>query len=92
MSKNSVSKSDLIDAVAENTGLSKKAATDAINASFAIMKERVNEGGRVVIAGFGSFERKMRQARKGTHPVTGAVLEIPAKAYVRFKESSSLLE
>lgn len=83
-------KSDLIKAVAESTGLSNKAAESAVDATFDIVGSTLAAGEKVVITGFGTFERKQRKARTGRHPSTGAVIEIPAKFAATFSAGKIL--
>ena len=77
-------KSDLIKSVAESTGVSHKDAEAVINAALDAIADGVAGGEKVVLTGFGTFERKQRAARTGRHPSTGKKIKIPAKFAVGF--------
>jgi len=70
--------------------LTQDAAGPALEATFDVMIQAMKEGKRVSIAGFGSFERRTRKARKGCHPHTGEPLDIPETTLPYFKASSTL--
>lgn len=52
-----------------------------------IQRETDEDGGRIIVQGFGSFTRKTRDARQGRNPKTGAALTIPARSVLTFKAS-----
>ncbi|MEE1261704.1 HU family DNA-binding protein, partial [Ruminococcus sp.] len=64
-------KTDLIAAVAEQSGLSKKDAEKAINATIDTIINAVAEGDKIQLTGFGTFEQRQRNARTGVDPRTG---------------------
>ena len=78
-------KNDLIAAVAEQSGLSKKDAEKAINASIDTIIKAVAEGDKIQLTGFGTFEQRQRNARTGVDPRTGNSIEIPASKVPAFK-------
>ncbi len=78
-------KTDLIAAVAEQTGLSKKDAEKALNATIDTIIKAVAEGDKIQITGFGTFEQRQRNARTGVDPRTGNSIEIPASKVPAFK-------
>ena len=78
-------KTDLIAAVAEQTGLSKKDAENALNATIDTIIKAVAEGDKIQITGFGTFEQRQRNARTGVDPRTGNSIEIPASKVPAFK-------
>ena len=85
-----MNKTELIAAVAQNTGATKKDAERIVSAALeAITAELVN-GGKVQLAGFGSFEVKTREARVGRNPRTNETMEIPASKAPVFKASKAL--
>lgn len=85
-----MNKTELIAAVVEKTGLTKKDAEKAVNATLeAITAELVN-GEKVSLAGFGIFETKTREARTGRNPRTGETTQIPASKAPAFKASKTL--
>lgn len=85
-----MTKKEFIDKVAKRSGLSKKDATSAVNAVFEILKERLAEGDKLTIPGFGSFFVAQRSERKGRNPQTGQEIIIPAKKVPKFRASSNL--
>jgi len=87
---NAVSTSQLVDHVAERTGLSKSQAKQAVAAVFEAMSERLAAGDRIQVSGFGSFEIRDRAERQGTNPRTREKVTIPASKAVGFRAASSL--
>ena len=85
-----MNKTELIAAVAEKTGLTKKDAERAVNAALEAVTAELTAGGRVQLAGFGIFETKTRQARTGRNPKTKEAIQIPASTSVAFKASKTL--
>ncbi|OJA84436.1 HU family DNA-binding protein [Burkholderia ubonensis] len=79
-----MNKQALIDAVAADTGLSKTAAGEAIQAVLDAITRTVGEGGTVQLVGFGSFSQGQRAARTGRNPTTGAEIAIAAATTVKF--------
>jgi DNA-binding protein HU-beta len=93
-----MNKTELIDAVAKQAGLSKKDAGNAVNAIFStvpregIIATEVAKGKKVQLTGFGTFERRNRKKRKARNPQTGAEIQIPATKYPAFSAGKSLKE
>jgi len=86
-----MNKAELINAMAENSGLSKADAKRALDAfTAATTNELAKENGRVALVGFGSFAVSTRAARKGRNPQTGKEIDIPAKKVVKFKAGAEL--
>ncbi len=83
-------KADLIDGVAEKSGLTKKDATAAVEGLFEVVTETLAEGERVQVIGFGTFEVRDRAARKGRNPQTGEEIQIPATKVPAFKAGKGL--
>ncbi len=83
-------KADLIDGVAEKSGLTKKDATAAVEGLFDVVTETLAEGERVQVIGFGTFEVRDRAARKGRNPQTGEEIQIPATKVPAFKAGKGL--
>ena len=93
-----MNKAQLVEMVAERTGLSARDARSAVDAIFdpdpavgLIAAELVN-GGKVAISGFGTFEARERKARTGRNPHTGETLDIPATRAPAFKAGKPLKE
>ena len=78
-------KTELIAAVAEQTGLSKKDAEKALNATIDTIIKAVAEGDKIQLTGFGTFEQRQRNARTGVDPRTGNSIDIPASKVPAFK-------
>jgi DNA-binding protein HU-beta len=85
-----LSKQDVINSVADATGMTKKEAGDAVDAVVNTIKNALAEGNSVGLIGFGSFEVKTRAARTGRNPQTGAELDIPEKKVPAFKAGKEL--
>jgi Bacterial nucleoid DNA-binding protein len=85
-----LNKTDLIAKVAELTDLSKKDATKAVDAVFDAISDALQTGDKVQLVGFGNFEVRERQARKGRNPQTGEEIDIPASKMPAFKPGKSL--
>ena len=85
-----MNKTELIAAVAEKTGLTKKDAERVINATFESVTEALAKGDKVAVSGFGNFEVKAREARVGRNPRTKETIEIPATRQPVFKASKTL--
>ena len=78
-------KTELIAAIAEQSGLTKKDAEKALNATIDTIIKTVAEGDKIQLTGFGTFEQRQRNARTGVDPRTGNSIEIPASKVPAFK-------
>ncbi|HEY0828217.1 MAG TPA: HU family DNA-binding protein [Bacilli bacterium] len=85
-----MNKSELISKVAENTDLTKKDVTKAVEAVFEAISEALQGGDKVQLVGFGNFEVRERSARKGRNPQTGEEIEIAASKVPAFKAGKAL--
>lgn len=85
-----MNKSQLIDAVAEETGLSKAEAARSVDATLNIITKALIQREQVAIAGFGAFGAKKRAARTGRDPRSGKVLQIPESTVAFFKPGKAL--
>ena len=85
-----MTKTELIAAVAEKSGLTKKDAERVVNATFETLTESLKKGDKVQISGFGIFETKEREARVGRNPRTKETIQIPASRMPAFKASKTL--
>ena len=85
-----MNKTELIAAVAEKTGLSKKDSDAAVAAMVDVITESLVQGEKVQLVGFGSFEVKSRSARMGRSPHTKEQIEIPASKVPVFKAGKAL--
>ena len=80
-----MNRTELIKAVANTTGMTIKDATAAVNATLSTIVSSVAEGEKVSILGFGTFEKKHRDARTGRNPRTMEAVEIAATDVPTFK-------
>ena len=87
-----MNKAELIAAVAEKTGLSKKDADKAVSAVFESVKDALVAGDKVAVFGFGTFEVRERAERKGRNPKTGEVVTVPACKYLAFVPAKAVKE
>lgn len=85
-----MNKSELVAAVADKAGMTKKDAEKAIEATFGVITEELKNDGKVQLVGFGSFEVKSRAARVGRNPRTGEQTQIAATKAPVFKAGKSL--
>ncbi len=73
-----MNKTQLVDAVAQKSGLNKKEAEAAVNAMTAAITDALKAGDKVQLIGFGTFEVKARAERNGRNPKTGETIKIAA--------------
>ncbi|OAB78909.1 HU family DNA-binding protein [Cochleicola gelatinilyticus] len=85
-----MNKSDLIDAMAEDAGITKAAAKKALESFLGNVEGSLKKGNRVSLVGFGSWSVSKRAAREGRNPQTGKTIKIAAKNVVKFKAGSDL--
>ncbi|MCI8648955.1 MAG: HU family DNA-binding protein [Anaerotruncus sp.] len=85
-----MTKADLINAVAEKSGLSKKDSEKAIGAMLEAITDALKAGERVALVGFGTFETKERKERQGINPVTKSPMTIPACTVPSFSAGKAL--
>ena len=85
-----MTKSELIDAIAEKAGLSKADASKALDATLESITDALKVGDKVALIGFGTFSVSSRAARTGKNPQTGEALAIPASKAAKFKAGQKL--
>ena len=85
-----MNKTELIAAVAEKTGLTKKDAERVVSATFETIAASLVKGDKVQVSGFGIFDVKTREARVGRNPRTREEIKIPATRLPAFKASKTL--
>jgi len=86
-------RSELLSAIAaENPGLRAEEVEQVVEIFFDEVSERLVEGGRVELRGFGAFSTRQRQARTGRNPRTGETVELPAKRVPYFKPGKEIRE
>ena len=81
---------ELIDAVAEKTGQSRKDVEDVLRAAEDTIAATLKKREKVTLTGFGTFEVRHRKARTGRNPQTGATIQIPGKAVPAFSAGKGL--
>ena len=87
-----MNKAELINAVAASADVSKKDAEAVVSATLDAITAALQEGEKVQLVGFGSFEVKKREARMGRNPKTKEAIEIPATTIPVFKAGKALKE
>lgn len=85
-----VTKSEFVDQVSANSGLSKKDAGDAVDAVLQTIEDTLKRGSEVTFSGFGKFHVADRSAREGRNPSTGEKIQIAASRVPRFTPGSGL--
>ena len=85
-----MNKKDLIDSIAETTGLKKTEVTSVFESIIAVITGEVQNGGDVTVTGFGKFYTKEKSARTARNPKTGASVEVPASKGLAFRPSKEL--
>lgn len=85
-----MNKTELISAVSERAGLSKKDAEQAISATLETITQALAAGDKIQLIGFGTFEVRDREARQARNPQTQEVMEIPATRVPAFKAGKAL--
>lgn len=85
-----MNKSELIDAMAAEAGISKSAAKLALDSFIGNVGNTLKSGGKISLVGFGSWSVSERAAREGRNPQTGATIQIAAKKVVKFKAGAEL--
>lgn len=87
-----MNKSELIDAIAAEAGLTKVSASKVLDTFMNTVTDVLKSGGQIVLPGFGSFSTGNRAARTGRNPQTGKVIEIKASRVAKFKAGKNLKE
>ncbi len=87
-----MTKNELIDAIASQSGLTKADSQKALNAVMESIAGELKRGGNVQLVGFGTFSVDERAAREGRNPATGEKMQIPAKKVAKWKPSKGLID
>ena len=85
-----MNKAELIDAVADRTGIAKSTVEDVIKGMTDTIESQVAMGDKIAIPGFVSFQKVQRAARTGRNPRTGETIQIPASATVKVTAGARL--
>ena len=83
-------KLDIINRVADKTGVPKQKAEQVVDALFNAMKDALAQGKRIELRGFGAFSTRARDARTGRNPRTGEVVAVDAKRVPYFKPGKEM--
>ena len=85
-----MNKTELVAAMADKAGISKKDAGAALQAFTDVVAEELKKGEKIQLVGFGTFEVSQRAAREGRNPQSGEVMKIPASKAPKFKAGKAL--
>jgi len=85
-----MNKTDLVNAIAAGSGLTKVDSKKALDAAVAAVTKALKDGDKVTLVGFGTLSVVKRAARQGINPATKQAIVIPAKSIVKFKAGSEL--
>ena len=85
-----MNKTELVAAMADQAGLSKKDAEAALKAFTDVVSDELKKGGKIQLVGFGTFEVSERSAREGRNPHTGETMKIAASKAPKFKPGKAL--
>ena len=85
-----MNKQELVAAIADQAGLTKKDAGAAVDAFTAVVAEQLKKGDKIQMVGFGTFEVATRAAREGRNPQTGKSMKIAASKAPKFKAGKAL--
>ncbi len=85
-----MTKKELIEKVAKKANLTKRAADDAVNSTFNLIRDALVRGEKVVITGFGTFLIRSRAARRGRNPQTGEPMQLPSNKLPSFSAGKTL--
>lgn len=85
-----MNKAELIEAIANDSKLSKADAGRALDATITAISKSLKKGDKVSLVGFGTFSVNKRAARTGRNPQTGKAIQIKAKKVAKFKAGSEL--
>ena len=85
-----MNKTELIEAMSKESGLTKKDTEKALKAFTDIVSEQLKKNDKVALIGFGTFETSKRAERTGKNPQTGEEIKIPASIAPRFKAGKAL--
>ena len=85
-----MTKADIIEAIYQKIGYSKKDAADLVELIFNTIKDTLSKGEKIKISGFGNFVVRDKKARTGRNPQTGDAIKISARRVLTFKPSQVL--
>lgn len=87
-----MTKADLVGIMADEAGITKAAASEALDAFVTAVTKELKKSGKLGLVGFGTFSVVKRKACEGRNPQTGKAIKIPAKKVVKFKAGKTLAD
>ena len=87
-----MTKADIVEKIMAGTGLAKRDSAEMVETVFSIMKSTLEQGENLKLAGFGNFQVKQKNDRRGRNPQTGESITISSRRVVTFKPSAILRE
>jgi len=87
-----MNKADLVEKIADQTGLTKRTSREAVDAIISAITDSLSREEKVTLVGFGTFQVMERKARKGRNPQTRETINIPAKNVPKFRPGKGLRE
>lgn len=87
-----MTKAELVSVMAQEAGITKAAATAALEAYVTAVSKELKKSGKIGLVGFGTFSVVKRKAREGRNPQTGKTIKIPAKKVIKFKAGKALAD
>ncbi len=87
-----MNKAELVEEVANQTGLTRKTSSEAVDAIISAITDSLAREEKVTLVGFGTFQVMERKARRGVNPQTRETIQIPAKKVPKFKTGKGLRE
>jgi DNA-binding protein HU-beta len=85
-----MNKSELVEAISNETGLTKTKSNEVVNTIVKTISESLAKGDKVSLTGFGTWSTNDRPERKGRNPKTGEEITIPSKRVAKFKPGNEL--
>jgi len=85
-----MTKADLVERIYSASGMNKKDSAEVLEVVFSLLKDTLESGEKIKIAGFGNFEVRHKNNRKGRNPKTGESITIEARRVLTFKPSTVL--
>jgi len=87
-----MNKAELVEEVADQTGLTKKVSREAVDTVISAITDSLTREEKVALVGFGTFQVMQRKARRGVNPQTRGTIQIPAKMVPKFRPGKGLRE
>ncbi len=85
-----MNKAELVEEVANQTGLTRKACREEVDAVISVITDSLTRGEKVTLVGFGTFQVMERKARRGRNPRADEAIDIPARKLAKFRPGREL--